>query len=302
VLCPALDRCGGAVPAGDWVLNPTHPSCTEDLWIPPPDPRLIQADLPAARTPFPEPAHFDWCQLVGTGSGADIVKNQPPYFLVDSAPIGVATLHYDAATMTYALSTKRTGTFSLDFPSFCMRAFGALPTPEMNGVPAMNLCQRLQVSLNAGAALKYRNFACSLDPADPPGQEGCLCTFDYVDIQESSGRFIPSPEDGTILHLPGKDFPEKVGFCNGGDRLQLTGGDGEYLFDRVGLRTLDLAKATINCTDHMQGLGEDGVDCGAACPILCSQVNCGDAMQGPGEDGVDCGPNCPKTPVCPPAI
>src|SRR5689334_16428207 len=67
VLCPALSDCGGAVPSGDYVLDMSHASCSEDLWIPPVDPRLKGADLPAARTPFPEPAHFDWCQLIGTG-------------------------------------------------------------------------------------------------------------------------------------------------------------------------------------------------------------------------------------------
>jgi hypothetical protein len=262
VLCPMLGDCGGPIPSGDYVLDPTHPSCSEDLWTPPPDPRLKQADLPPARTPFPEPAHFDWCNLIGTGQGTDIVKNKPPFLYAESAPIGNATLHYDAASMSYSLSTMRTGKFFLDMPAYCMRAFGA---QEMGG---MNLCQRLQTDLQAGIATKYRNVQCGLDPNDLPGQEGCLCTFDLVEVTHSAGRIIPT-SGNTITHLPGNEFPQLVTYCNQGDRLQITGGDGEYLFDRVGLRTMDMVKITVNCTDGMLGPGEDGVDCGPACPMLC---------------------------------
>jgi hypothetical protein len=72
-----------------------------------------------------------------------------------------------------------------------------------------------------------------------------------------------NPSDMT--HLPGTQFPQDVTFCNEGSRLQLTGADGAYLFDRVGLRTLDLIKVTANCADGVEGPGEDGVDCGPAC-------------------------------------
>jgi hypothetical protein len=45
-----------------------------------------------------------------------------------------------------------------------------------------------------------------------------------------------------LVHVPGNNFPEKVNFCLQGDRLQLTGADGQYLFDRLGLRTMDMLR------------------------------------------------------------
>jgi hypothetical protein len=293
VLCPALDSCGGQLPAGDsvWILDSGHPSCSEDLYTPAPDPRLVQADLPAARTPPPEPALYDWCLLLVTSPGDDIVAKSPRFYY-ESGPIGAATIHYNDTTHHYIMSTTRTGTYTLDFPNFCMRAFGGQDTPSDPAKPAGStgkVCDKLQVSLRAKAAVAFRNITCQANPADPLG---CLCSFDVSDKQENVGAYSPA-NDGTILHLPGNNFPQTVSYCVQGNRLQLTGAGGEYLFDRLGLRTLDLVQATVNCTDHMQGPGEDGVDCGPACPILCSAINCTDAMTGPGEDGIDCGPNCP---------
>ena len=283
VQCPALDSCGGALPVGDWTLAPSHPSCSEDLYTPPGDPRLMQADLPPARTPPPEPALYDWCdQLVTSPNVPDMGTPMPtttnsivarlPTFNFTTFPIGSATIHYDANNK-YVLSTTQTGTYTLDFPAYCMRAFGAIDTPfDPNGLPSAsgNVCQKLQVALRAEAPSQYRNIACELDPRDAPGQEGCLCGFDVYDVQVSSGSVILT--GGDMLHLPGNIFPENVCYCAQGDRLELTGADGAYLFDRVGLRTLDLVKVTVNCTDGMQGPGEDGVDCGPACPMLCAAM------------------------------
>jgi hypothetical protein len=318
VLCPVLDSCGGD-PSGDWVLAPGNPSCSEDLYTPPVDPRLIAADLPPARTPPPEPALYDWCDFLVTSpqipmaSAADpmpkpntmnSIVGRLPTFSFETFPIGSATIHY-GANHSYVLSTTRTGEFSLDFPAYCMRAFGAVDTPfDPNAPPGStgNVCQKLQDTLRAItranlalAQQKYRNITCMLDPRDAPSEAGCLCGFEVQDIQESSGTVIVSGSD--MLHLPGNNFPEDVSFCASGNTLQLTGGNGEYLFDRVGLRTLDLVKATVNCTDGLRGTGEDGVDCGPACPVLCGAINCTDMVQGPGEAGIDCGPNCPT--ACP---
>jgi hypothetical protein len=298
VLCPALDSCGGDFPVGDWTLDPGHPSCSEELYTPPADPRLVNADLPAARTPPPEPALYDWCDLLVAGSGVKVPDDdlvvKPPNFFAESPPIGAATIHYDT-NRHYVMSTTRTGTFILDFPAYCMRAFGAVDTaldPAAAPGSTGTVCDKLQASIRAVAPAKVHNFTCQLDPNDPAGQQGCLCQYDLSDRQESAG-YVEPPVDSTMLHLPGNNFPENATYCVQGNQLQLTGTDGQYLFDRLGLRTLDLVKATVNCTDHMKGPGEDGVDCGPACPILCSAINCTDAMTGPGEDGIDCGPNCP---------
>jgi hypothetical protein len=251
-LCPALDSCGGPI-VGDWHLAAGHPSCSEDVYAAPTDPRLVQADLPAARTPPPEPALYDWCDLLVTGPG-DIV-HQPPLFYTDGpngyrgttgvanyyvgGPIGAATIHYDA-NGTYTLSTTRTGTYHLDFPNYCMYAFGAkeqLVDPADPSQGTLNVCRQLQVGLRAIGLKKYLNIACK-----PSEQQGCGCDFDLSDTETNAGTY--APYGGNMQHIPGNSFPQQVTYCAQADRLQLTGADGAYLFDRVGLRTMDLVRFT----------------------------------------------------------
>jgi hypothetical protein len=304
-VCPALDSCGGAFPVGDWALDPQHPSCSEDLYTPPPDPRLFGADLPAARIPPPEPALYDWCdQLVTSPNvpmGMDPIQNtnsivaRLPTFAFRTFPVGSAVIHYDAA-QNYVMSTTRTGEYSLDFPAYCMRAFGAVDTTFDPNAPAAStgtVCMKLEAALRAQAPQQFRNIACEDDPRDPKGQNGCLCGFDVYDRQVNSGTVILNGSD--MLHLPGNNFPEDATFCGSANSLQLTGANGAYLFDREGLRTLSLTKVTPDCANGKQDLGEDGVDCGPACPFVCP--DCTNGKQDPGEKGVDCGPSCPN--ACP---
>jgi hypothetical protein len=285
-LCPGLGDCGGALPAGksDWVLNPSHPSCTEDLYTQPADPRLVNAYLPAARTPIPEPTTYDWCLLLVTAPGDDIVAKLPNLF-TESPDVGAATLHLNTEDTSFILSTTRTGRFRADFPAYCMRAFGATG----------DLCGRLTSTLTMKVPTKYKNISCTPNPAE---RNGCLCDFDLVEREESRGSYLSG--GGTMIYIPGNNFPQNVNYCLQGDTMNLTGADGTYLFDRLGLRTMsmqNLPTAAGACSNKVHDLGEDGVDCGPACPIMCSQINCGDLMMGPGEDGVDCGANCPK--ACP---
>ena len=60
VLCQELGECGGAVPFGTWALAPGYPSCIEDLYVPPDDPRLYGGEVPSARKEVIEPALWDW--------------------------------------------------------------------------------------------------------------------------------------------------------------------------------------------------------------------------------------------------
>jgi len=243
-LCPELGTCGGALPIDDWELAPGHGSCSEDLYVPAPDTRLVMADLPAARTPPPEPALFDWCILLVTNGGVGI-EARPPRFYYESGPIGAASVRYQADGH-FAAGITRTGTYVLDFPAYCMRSFGAMdgrpadPVNDPNG-PPVNVCKQLEVPLRESGAGEgsYRNTTCEPNPDDPLG---CLCFFDVSETGGPSGTY-QLLNNNTILHYPFTNFPQKVTFCNKGDSLELTGTDGAYLFDVKGLRTFDLVRA-----------------------------------------------------------
>jgi hypothetical protein len=285
-LCPALDSCGGGLPVGDWILDSnmaaTSASCSEELYTPPEDPRLIGADLPPARTPPPDPALYDWCDLLVTTPNmpsaalpkimtTNSIVARTPNFGYTTFPIGAATIHYGANNQ-YALSTTRTGQFLLDFPAYCMREFGAVDTCTSNpcmkdptALPATTgtVCDKLTDALNVLAPANYSNIVCQAGPDDPLG---CVCRYNVAVRETSMGTVGIDPNNPSdITHLPGTQFPQDATYCVQGNQLELTGTDGQYLFDRLGLRTLDLVKVTVDCTDGKQGPGEDGVDCGAAC-------------------------------------
>jgi hypothetical protein len=245
-LCPELGSCGGALPIGDWVLAPGHGSCSEDLYLPATDTRLVMGDLPPGRTPPPEPALFDWCLLLVTGPG-DSIQVKPPRFYYESGPIGAASIRYEA-NGHFAAGITRTGTYTLDFPAFCMRAFGAMdgkvadPVNDPNG-PPVGVCKQLEVPLRASGLGEgsYRNTTCYPNPADPAG---CLCDFDVTETGGPSGSY-QLLDGNTIVHLPATNFPQKVTYCNKGNTLELTGANGDYLFGTRGLRTLDLVRASM---------------------------------------------------------
>jgi hypothetical protein len=256
-LCPELSSCGGPVPMGAWVLAPGHGSCSEDLYIAPADPRLPGGVVPAARTPPPEPALFDWCDQLITkayDSQSGIVVVGPNFYTPD-IQIGVGVVNY-RSDGTYSAGLGRTGTFMLTFPSLCVHEFGATDNnPAVDPQSAMpvggpvSICKQLELPLQAdahgGGAIPDVNCA---DDTDPSDQGGCVCTFIANEEGGGSGTYLTQAtdaalDDHTILNLPGKDFPQKVSYCNTGSELQLTGGDGEYLFGTSGLRTLDLVPA-----------------------------------------------------------
>ena len=263
-LCSELGTCGGN-PIGDWVLGAGHPSCSEDLYLPPPDTRLEAADQPAARTPVVEAALYDWCDLLVTNGGTKVATIDP-HFSFESGTIGSAFVHYGPTgpngTGSYTASLIRTGRYIVEFPKLCITEFGAQG----------DVCTALQTQLSATTI--HKNLQCLGNPADPGG---CVCRFD-VALQSGGSGTYEAVDSHTLLHrmnvkFPTNSaaaaFPQKVTFCSKGDRLELTGADATYLFDEPGLRTMDLGPTTVNCADGLQGPGEAGVDCGLACPTPC---------------------------------
>jgi hypothetical protein len=240
-LCPALDTCGGDFPYGDWKLKPGGSSCTEDLHVPLSDLRLIGADVTAARVPPPEPALADWCVNLVANGGKNI-QARAAAFYTDSPHIGSASIRFKDDG-TYAAGMAMTGNFQFDFPAFCMRAFAAMDgrpaDPEDNpDGPGVDVCKQLEVPLRKSGAGEgtYPNTTCEKNEADPGG---CICKFDMTSVSGVEGPFYQTGSS-TITALSPTNFPVKVNYCRKGNRLQLTGADGQYLFNRRGLRTLDL--------------------------------------------------------------
>jgi len=282
--CQELGSCGGPDPVGSWVLAPGYGSCNEDLYVSQTDPRLVGAEVPAARVPAIDPALWDWCDSLVTSGGTHLVVVSAGFVYSDPRT-GSATVRFKHDG-TFSAGLTVTGTYLLDFPALCMREFGGMdgraadPDNDPNGAP-VNICKQLETAqrrtgTNTGA---YFNTTCDKNPSDP---QGCLCAFDLTatggpsglyQLLDSNGNVCPptATNCNTLQFLPQTTFPQKATFCMTGDSLELTGTDGAYLFDNsTGLRTLKLKKVVANCTDGAQGPGEDGVDCGGDCPNACA--------------------------------
>ncbi|HXS31118.1 MAG TPA: hypothetical protein VN755_09825 [Steroidobacteraceae bacterium] len=256
-LCAALGDCGGDF-LGNWALGPGHESCAEDVTAFPADPRLRGGDVPPQRIPAPEQAFSNWCQ--GLIAGTENVLAVPPTFFSDSMPFGSAVVRYHADG-TYSIGIGRIGYFYFEFSAECMHQFGF-----GQGLATADICAQLQAPLAASGAGEgsYRNTTCTVNPKDPGG---CYCVFDVAEISGSGGSYRQVAAN-ELLHFPntpGVSF--RTSFCRTGSKLQITGADGGYLLNRPALRTLDLGQ--VNCTDGLQGIGEDGVDCGPACDVVC---------------------------------
>lgn len=244
--CEELDTCGGAMPTGTWVLGTGHPSCSEDLYSPPTDTRLLGGEITPARQPTIEPALWDWCYLLLTGAGdGNDVQLKPPRFYYESGEVGSVFLTYTPSassvdTGDFTVSITKTGHFTLDFPAVCIRAFGATDRPDLaidpSGSP-VQVCERLEVPLaNSGLGEgSYPNTDCYPNPEDPLG---CLCEFDVTETGGTAGTY--HRQGSQILHNPSGNYSSRADYCVQGDRLQLTGADGAYLFNVAGLRTMDL--------------------------------------------------------------
>jgi len=267
--CEELGACGGD-PSGDWVLDPSHGSCSESLYLPGVDPRLAKGDQPAARLPPPEEAFYDWCDLLTFKSGDSALydANHLPRYSYNDQTIGAAWVHYDTATSTYAAKLTKTGTYTFDFPQACIISFGAKPdeTGSVGG--------QVQTYL-AAKTTTAKNVQCIPSTQD---QYGCVCRYDVSIVSGGSGLIGPDSSNSLVHtvtkvfpeNTQGADFPSYATYCAKGTSLELTGKDGGYLFNEPGLRTLNLVPVTIDCTDGAQGPGEDGVDCGLACPMACT--------------------------------
>ena len=73
--------------------------------------------------PPPEPAVADWCdQLVA--SGGTNISLVDPYAYFESIQVGQASVKFNT-NGTYTAGMTKTGTFWLDLPGACVRAFGA---------------------------------------------------------------------------------------------------------------------------------------------------------------------------------
>jgi hypothetical protein len=281
--------CGGDVLAGaqdvwkndgiadsEWIVT-TEDSCMDQLQLPPLPVSLVRQPPHTAMDRPPDRTTADWCSNVVIKQDRTLqqfVGWYPPIPVRD----GILTLSADGTyTMQFTYFDKQRAEFSAS----CLTAQGvALSCPEFGR----------QLKAFVAAEANIYNVLCY-----DRGAGGCTCEYDLSMIGGPSG---PWASRGSTLIFFDDLFgpPALADFCLNGDALDLTGQSGTRLFNQTALRTLRFRRPT--CSDGVQSktLGEEGVDCGGQCGVVCPR--CDDGVQNGNEAGVDCGGACPQICAC----
>ena len=255
-LCRELASCGGN-PVDKWAQLPhgqetSGTYCQEVLHTPPQEAHLRDQLAPVARQRLPEKTTADWCsELIVTGDKAEAVK-QNNYWWED-LPYVSAFLEY-LPDGSYRANLTRKGVVDRWLSDTCLRKYGYSGD-----------CKQFQADLekaNRGAG-EYNTFNCGANGE----RGGCNCSYQIFEVNTLLGTY--AIDGGTITHFPASptNHFSQASVCVKGDKLQISGKFNSYLWDRPGLRTMEMVR--MNCNDGLPGPGELGVDCGLGCPNPC---------------------------------
>jgi hypothetical protein len=257
-VCRELASCGGD-PMDKWAGLPRGEEtpgtyCQELMHTPPQEAHLRDQLLPVARQRLPEKNTADWCsELTVTGDMKEPLKKNNYWW--EDLPYIAGFLEY-MPDGTYRANMTRKAFVDRWFSQVCLRKYG------YGGD-----CKQFQADLekaNQGAG-EYNTFNCN----ENAKRGGCDCNFEIFEVNTLLGSY--SRVGDTITHFPASPTAHfsQASFCVNGDKLQISGKNNSFLWDRPGLRTIEMVR--MNCNDGKAGPGELGVDCGLGCPNPCPQ-------------------------------
>lgn len=255
-VCAELASCGGDI-LDKWAQLPRGEEtpgsyCQEIVHTPPIESHLRSQLHPTARNRLPEKTNADWCsELVVTGDNNEPIKSHLYWW--EDLPYIEGFLQYHPND-TYDAGLTRKANVERWYSQTCLRKYGYAGD-----------CKALQEDFekaNQGAG-EFNGFQC----VENAKRGGCSCTFEIFEVNKIFGRY--SISGSTITHFPSTPTGHfsQASFCVKGDTIQISGKNNSYLWDRPGLRTIEMVR--MNCNDGKAGPGELGVDCGLGCPNPC---------------------------------
>jgi hypothetical protein len=259
-LCKELSACGGE-PKDKWAQLPRGEEtpgsyCQEVVHAPPVEATLRGQLLPVNRQRLPERQNEDWCsELIITADQKEAIKNHNYWW--EDLPYVNGFLEY-SQDGTYRADLTRKGFVDRWYSRTCLRKYGFAGS-----------CDDFRAAFeraNMGAG-EYNTFECKENAA----RGGCDCSFQIFEVNKLFGAYS---QNGTIItHFPAAPVEHfsQASFCQQGDKIHLSGKNNSFLWDRPGLRTIEMVR--MDCNDGKAGPGELGVDCGLGCPNPCPATN-----------------------------
>lgn len=271
----ATDSDADGVPDSRWVV--TEPC--EDIVSSPPEPVTLQKQPPhlSGSSP-PKEASGEWCMNLSLKRDAMGPQVNTFYPWIPRLPLRQrsapgqpvwydAYLHYariDAQGGRYAFGAVLSGEHRIELPARCMTQQG-VPMTCQQLIPLLTE-KYAEADARLGRStgtVSTANWACS----DLATAGRCECAFNmtvtYDPTTGPGGGW--SGSDDLLRHFDevggGAEFLSN--YSVEGNTLSLSGYHRRALFGIEGLRTLRLQQVV--CNDGVQGVGEDGVDCGSNC-------------------------------------
>jgi hypothetical protein len=290
--CEPLQSCGGELlPAGQkvssWVATGDG-TCTDEIQPPVVPVSLSQQPATEANSKGAGQATLDWCSSLAVKP--DGTLHFTNFSLSQVLPMKQAELQFKADG-TYFAHFLTQQPEQMAFSAACRAAQGVNWT-------CAELGRHINASIVAESNVKY--FRCQ-DADDG----GCNCDSLLLLFTGVQGAYGSTGGITTFYDQQSNSPPAPADYCVKPDSLELTGHDGQALFNRTGLRTITYHRAT--CSDGLQDADEDGIDCttaakrpalgDSACPNDCT-ATCTDGMQNQNETGVDCGGACADFCAC----
>ncbi len=257
-VCKELGNCGGN-PLDKWAQLPRGQEtpgtyCQEVMHVPPVEEPLRDQLLPTARQRLPEKTTADWCsELIATSDVNGPIKRH--YYWWENLPYVTGFLEYQPDG-TYRANLTRKARVDRWYSQTCMQKYG------YNG--DCNALANDFERANIGAG-EYNTFVCSLNPA----RGGCDCNFEIFEVNTLLGKYTINGNTITHYSVSPTSHYSQATFCVKGDKIEFSGLNNSFLWDRPGLRTIEMVR--MNCNDGKLGPGELGVDCGLGCPNPCPQ-------------------------------
>jgi hypothetical protein len=268
-----VDANADGVPNARWVV--TEPC--EDIVSSPAEPVTLQKQPPhlSGQSP-PKEASGEWCMnlsLSKDAMGVPQVKEFYPWiprFPLQQHYAPGQPIWYDAY-LDYSLNAQYTfgavfsGVQYVQIPAKCMTQQGIAMTCEglIPGLTDKYAKTEARLGRSVGA-VSTSNWACATQLSGV----GCECAFNLaITYDPSTGPAGTFSSVGALLtHFDQATggAPFETNFQAQGNDLHINGYRRRDLFGIDGLHTLKLQRVV--CNDGVQGVGEDGVDCGSNCP------------------------------------
>jgi hypothetical protein len=226
-----VDHDGNGIPDRTWDIAG---SCANQVSSDPPNTSLInQPTTPAGQRP-PQPEFVNLCSEMVIDQTKKITKAIPWY---PALPIKNGSISY-SGDGSFSLAINYSAAQTTEFAAGCFQSQGFTIVPA-GSTSTSNTLTCAEFSTNLAAYFVTEPNITGISCGDD-GERGCACIYNLLIVTGANGSY--TVQGSVIHHYDVTKLPESsADFCVVQDQLQLTGKDGQFLFNQSNVRSLVLS-------------------------------------------------------------